>query len=165
MACMHAVHAHFHALRGWPGGRLDPTYGVTSFSGTMALPFKLNPEPPKPAADADPFLEFDSERPGVRPKMPSHDSLFRPEPQQVRSERPDFQMSEPTLGLGQPRRSSAISPAFAFALGVAGLVTAAVAYYQLSQVLATRATTSRAQETTAQPPAETPAPVVTSRPA
>jgi len=131
----------------------------------MALPFKLNPEPPKPAADADPFLEFDSERPGVRPKMPSHDSLFRPEPQQVRSERPDFQMSEPTLGLGQPRRSSAISPAFAFALGVAGLVTAAVAYYQLSQVLATRATTSRAQETTAQPPAETPAPVVTSRPA
>ena len=75
--------------------------GVTSFSGPMALPFKLNPEPPKPPAD-DPFLEFDSERPGVRPKMPSHDPLLRPELPEVRSERLGLHMSEPTLGLGQP---------------------------------------------------------------
>ncbi len=32
-------------------------------------------------------------------------------------------------------RPSAISPAFGFALGVAGLVTATVAYYQLAQFL------------------------------
>ena len=130
----------------------------------MALPFKLNPDPPKPPAEADPFLEFDSERPGVRPKMSSHDSLFRPEPPaEIRSERLDFQITEPTLGLGQPRRKSAISPAFAFALGVAGLVTAAVAYYQLTQVLATRPTTSQAQETTTEPPAAAPARVATSK--
>jgi hypothetical protein len=85
----------------------------------MAIPFKLDPEPPK-RTDDDPFLEFDSERPGVRPKISSHEPLLRPELPEVRSERIDFQMSEPSLGLGQPQRTSAISPAFAFALGVAG---------------------------------------------
>lgn len=130
---------------------MGPRSGVTSFSGHMAIPFKLDPEPPKRTED-DPFLEFDSERPGVRPKMPTHEPLFRPEIPQVSSERMDYQMSEPTLGLGQPRRTSAISPAFAFALGVAGLVTAAVAYYQLSQVLATRTATPPAQQTTAEAP-------------
>ena len=140
----------------------------------MAIPFKLNPEPPKRQAEDDPFLEFDSERPGVRPKMPSHEPLFRPEVPEIRSERMDFNVSEPTLGLGQPQpRTSAISPAFAFAIGVAGLVAAAVAYYQLSQVLASRAATSRAQETTTQstaaapvtaaPTASTPRPASTSR--
>jgi hypothetical protein len=124
----------------------------------MAIPFKLDPEPPKRTAD-DPFLEFDSERPGVRPKIPSHESLLRPEVPEVRSERLDFlQISEPTLGLGQPHRTSAISPAFAFALGVAGLVTAAVAYYQLSQVLSTRAATPQAQQTTAEASPAAPAP-------
>ena len=77
----------------------------------MAIPFKPNPEPPKRQAEDDPFLEFDSERPGVRPKMPSHEPLFRPELPEVRSERMDFNISEPTLGLGQPQqRPSAISP-------------------------------------------------------
>jgi len=114
----------------------------------MAIPFKLDPEPPK-RTDDDPFLEFDSERPGVRPKISSHEPLLRPELPEVRSERIEFQMSEPSLGLGQPQRRSAISPAFAFALGVAGLVTAAVAYYQLSQVLATRNGTSASQQTAA----------------
>src|SRR6186713_3055214 len=127
---------------------MGPRSGVTSFSGPMAIPFKLDPEPPK-RTDDDPFLEFDSERPGVRPKIPSHEPLLRPELPEVRSERIEFQMSEPSLGLGQPQRTSAISPAFAFALGVAGLVTAAVAYYQLSQVLATRNATSPSQQTTA----------------
>jgi serine/threonine-protein kinase len=123
----------------------------------MAIPFKLNPEPPKRQADDDPFLEFDSERPGVRPKMPSNEPLFRPEPPEPPSERMDFNISEPTLGLGQPQpRTSAISPAFAFALGVAGLVAAAVAYYQLSQVLASRAATSQARETATEPPAAAP---------
>jgi hypothetical protein len=122
----------------------------------MAIPFKLNPEPPKRQAD-DPFLEFDSERPGVRPPMTSHEPLLRPELPEIRSERMDFTMSEPTLGLGQPQRASAISPAFAFAFGVAGIVAAAMAYYQLSQVLASRAATSQARETTTE--ASVPAPV------
>jgi hypothetical protein len=79
---------------------------------------------------------------------------LRPEVPELRSERMDFHMSEPTLGLGQPQqRTSAISPAVAFAVGVAGLVAAAVAYYQLSQVLASRAATSQPQETTTQAPA------------
>ena len=157
------VHAHFHALVGYTGGRMGPKSGVTSFSGPMAIPFKLNPEPPKRQAD-DPFLEFDSERPGVRPTMPSHEPLLRPELPELRSERMDFHMSEPTLGLGQPRRTSAISPAFAFALGVAGLVAAAVAYYQLTQVLASRAATSQPQETTTQAPAPvTAAPAASTR--
>ncbi len=130
----------------------------------MAIPFKLNPEPPNRQPD-DPFLEFDSERPGVRPKMPSHEPLLRPEVPELRSERMDFHMSEPTLGLGQPQpRTSAISPAFAFAVGVAGLVAAAVAYYQLSQVLASRAATSQPQETTTQVPAPvTAAPAASTR--
>jgi hypothetical protein len=130
----------------------------------MAIPFKLNPEPPNRQPD-DPFLEFDSERPGVRPKMPSHEPLLRPEVPELRSERMDFHMSEPTLGLGQPQpRRSAISPAFAFAVGVAGLVAAAVAYYQLSQVLASRAATSQPQETITQAPAPvTAAPAASTR--
>lgn len=123
----------------------------------MAIPFKLNPEPPKRQADDDPFLEFDSERPGVRPKMTSHEPLLRPEVPEILSERMNFNVSEPTLGLGQPQpRTSAISPAFAFAFGVAGLVAAAVAYYQLSQVLASRAATSQAREATSQPAAAEP---------
>src|SRR6186997_591599 len=96
------IHAHFHAFVGWTGGWLGPTEGVTSFSGPMAIPFKLNPDPPNRPAETDPFLEFDSERPGVRPKMPSHEPLLRPEPPEVRSERMDFHIAEPTLGLGQP---------------------------------------------------------------
>ena len=128
----------------------------------MALPFKLNPEPPKQPAEADPFLEFDSERPGVRPKMPIHEPLFRPDLPEVRSERLDFPLSDATLGLGQPRRTSAISPAFAFGIGVAGLVAAAVAYYQLSQVLSTRATASQAQASTTETPPAATAPVKTS---
>jgi hypothetical protein len=132
----------------------------------MAIPFKLNPEPPKRQSDDDPFLEFDSERPGVRPKMPSNEPLLRPEVPELRSERMDFNISEPTLGLGQPQqRTSAISPAFAFALGVAGLVTAAVAYYQLSQVLASRAARSQPQETTAQPLASAPGTATPTAPA
>ena len=128
----------------------------------MALPFKLNPEPPKRPDEADPFLEFDSERPGVRPKMPVHEPLFRPEPD-VRSERLELHINEPTLGLGQPRRTSALSPAFAFAVGVAGLVTAAVAYYQLSTVLSSRAASSQAESAPAAVPSPSPTSANSSR--
>jgi len=127
----------------------------------MALPFKLNPEPTKRPDEADPFLEFDSERPGVRPKMPVHEPLFRPEPD-VRAEQLDFHITEPTLGLGQPKRTSAISPAFAFAIGVAGLVTAAVAYYQLSLVLSSRPASPQAESTPTAASPESPAPAGTS---
>ena len=70
----------------------------------------------KRSGKGDPFLEFRSE-PG-----PESGLLKTMAPA------PNF-----------PERS-AISPAVAFALGVAGLVTAVVAYYQLVQVLATSRT-------------------------
>ena len=115
----------------------------------MPLPFKRDPEPPKRSASADPFLEFESERPGVRLTSPAHEPLVRPEPDPVLRERLDFSRSEPTMGLGQPLRRSAISPAVAFAIGVAGLVTAAMAYYQLSQTLSSRNTQTPPTQTAA----------------
>jgi hypothetical protein len=79
----------------------------------MSLPFSPGRDTSKESSTPDPFLEFSSEL------RQSSDPLIRPLP-------------------GQSHRSqkSAINPAFAFALGVAGLVAAAVAFYQLAQVLA-----------------------------
>ena len=113
----------------------------------MPLPFKVNPEPPNRSAKADPFLEFESERPAGRLTVPSHEPLVRPDANLGRSDRLDFPPSEPTMGLGQPRRTSTVSPSIAFGIGVAGLVAAGMAYYQLSQVLASRTTERPAAET------------------
>lgn len=81
----------------------------------MSLPFSSGRDTSKGSGEPDPFLEFRSEL------NQSANPLIRPLPgQQHRADR------------------SAVNPAFAFALGVAGIVMAAVAFYQLAQVLAAR---------------------------
>jgi hypothetical protein len=81
----------------------------------MSLPFSSGRDTSKGSGEPDPFLEFSSEL------NSSGSPLIRPLPgQQHRTEK------------------SAVNPAFAFALGVAGVVMAAVAFYQLAQVLAAR---------------------------
>ena len=131
----------------------------------MPLPFKVNPEPPKRSADADPFMEFASERPSVRVSGSSHEPLLRPERSDLLGDRLDITRSDPTLGLGQPRRSSALSPAFAFGIGVAGLVAAAMAYYQLSQVLSTRTSQSQTAAASGTPAPTSPAAAAPAAPA
>ena len=104
----------------------------------MALPFRVDPESSQRPAEADPFLEFESERPGRR--VSSHpffkDQLLRPEP----APQPDLSIHQapalpplpPILQTSKPL----ISPVVGFAVGVAGLAAAAVAYYQLAQFVA-----------------------------
>lgn len=123
----------------------------------MAVPFRSGPDSPKQTSENDPFLEFDSERPDhreldllesrererqererqererlEREARPTRSGLFGPAEPLIRSPLPDA-----VPAYMQPERPgrSAISPTVAFALGVAGLVTAIVAYYQLGQVL------------------------------
>jgi PEGA domain len=129
----------------------------------MALPFKLDPESPKRTAEDDPFLEFESERPGMRLSLPARETQLHPEtdePADADSERPHAE--------GPVR--SAINPVAAFAFGVAGLVSAGVSYFQLGQFLANRpapAATTTSSTTTpgspAEPPATVTAPVGTAR--
>ena len=106
----------------------------------MALPFKVGPESSQRPAEADPFLEFESERPGRR--VSSHpffkDQLLRPEPAQA--PQPDLSRvqppSLPPLPAIVQTSKPVISPVVGFAVGVAGIAAAAVAYYQLAQFVA-----------------------------
>ena len=95
----------------------------------MTVPFRVEPDSPKRPAQADPFLEFESERPSFSSLLKPQDELRAPI------------IPPPPAPLPGERRESAINPTIAFALGVAGLVTAAVGYYQMSQVLAGRSPT------------------------
>ena len=78
----------------------------------MSLPFSSGRDDSKGSGEPDPFLEFRSELDRAAANI-RRDS-----------------------GKKEPR--SAINAPFAFALGVAGVAMAAVAYYQLAHVLATR---------------------------
>ena len=93
-----------------------------------------------------------------REQRPTRSGLFGPPETLLRPQSPqvpqDFEMTLKSL---QPegQQRSAISPTVAFALGVAGLVTAVVAYYQLGQVLgrSTPATTDAGEPIPAAPTA------------
>lgn len=108
----------------------------------MALPFRVDPESSQRPAEADPFLEFESERPGRR--VSSHpffkDQLIRPEPvpqpdlASLHAQTQSLPPLPPILQTSKP----VISPVVGFAVGVAGLAAAAVAYYQLAQFVAKR---------------------------
>ncbi len=108
----------------------------------MALPFRVDPESSQRPAEADPFLEFESERPGRR--VSSHpffkDQLIRPEPVpqpdlgSLHAQPQSLPPLPPILQTSKP----VISPVVGFAVGVAGLAAAAVAYYQLAQFVAKR---------------------------
>jgi serine/threonine-protein kinase len=100
----------------------------------MTVPFRVEPESVKRPAQ-DPFLEFESERPSKQLLGSDQVSKTQPQddfPQLTRpaEQRPDVDSDS--------RNTSAINPSVAFALGVAGLVTAAVGYYQMGQLLADR---------------------------
>lgn len=136
----------------------------------MAVPFRVDPEPPPRPGQGDPFLEFDSERPEAgagrqdeparperteRPLETYRSSLFNPpviEP--LEPPRPPLFKDASFLAPEPANPKSAISPSVAFALGVAGLVMAIAAYYQLSQFLSDRASAgpeATAPSTAAQP--------------
>ena len=106
----------------------------------MALPFKVGPESSQRPAEADPFLEFESERPGRR--VSSHpffkDQLLRPEPPPPPDLSPRQPAALPPLPAILQTSKPLISPVVGFAVGVAGLAAAAVAYYQLAQFVAKR---------------------------
>ena len=106
----------------------------------MALPFRVGPESSQRPAEADPFLEFESERPGRR--VSSHpffkDQLLRPEPapepdlSRVQAQAQALPPLPPIVQTSKPL----ISPVVGFAVGVAGIAAAAVAYDQLAQFVA-----------------------------
>lgn len=126
----------------------------------MAVPFRLEPEsndrrePDDRREGRDPFLEFESERPVDRPADQPSDPVFQ-RPSDRLTQRPSRSglfthppldppevpvASQPSLRSGAPfQRMSSLSPSLAFALGVGGLVTAIVAYYQMGQLLQGRA--------------------------
>ena len=112
----------------------------------MTVPFRVEPESSKRPAQQDPFLEFESER-------PSASQFPQEEPWKPTA------LPEPAAGATVERRESAINPTVAFALAVAGLVTATVGYYQMGQVLAGRSQFGSATQATA--PAAKPAPTPT----
>src|SRR6185503_3893762 len=103
----------------------------------MTVPFRVGPESPKRPAQNDPFLEFESERPSRSllgqqdAAKPSADLPPRPLVAPASTDRAAYDRPD------RPDKS-AISPTVAFAIGVAGLVTAAVGYYQMGQVLSDR---------------------------
>ena len=104
----------------------------------MALPFKVGPDSSQRPAEADPFLEFESERPGRR--VSSHpffkDQLLRPEPPPPPDLSPRQSQALPPLPAILQTSKPLISPVVGFAVGVAGLAAAAMAYYQLAQFVA-----------------------------
>jgi PEGA domain len=99
----------------------------------MSVPFRLEPESTKRPGHQDPFLEFASERPSRALLGEQEDSTESQNGSTVPlAPAPDHPPSD--------RRDSAISPTVAFAIGVAGLVTAGVGYYQMGRLLADRST-------------------------
>ena len=130
----------------------------------MTVPFRVDPESVRRQAPQDPFLEFESERPSRSLLGPKKDEPDRDEPEAEANARPPLTASSRDLATVEPRQTSAISPTVAFAVGVAGLVTAAVGYYQMGQLLADRsqppaATASAPQLNTAPTPVEPATPV------
>jgi hypothetical protein len=126
----------------------------------MALPFKVGPDSSQRPAEADPFLEFESERPGRR--VSSHpffkDQLLRPEPPPPPDLSPRPSQALPPLPAILQTSKPLISPVVGFAVGVAGLAAAAVAYYQLAQFVAKRnaeAPPAAVTQTVAGPEADT----------
>ena len=125
----------------------------------MTVPFRVDPESVRRQTAQDPFLEFESERPSRALLNPTKNESERTgsetETEPDEDTRPFLPGSSDSV-TGERRETSAISPTVAFAVGVAGLVTAAVGYYQMGQLLADRS----------QPPGATgPAPVASSVPA
>jgi hypothetical protein len=99
----------------------------------MTVPFRLDPEPVERPAQQDPFLEFESERPSRN--LPGAQETAGPAEE---VQRPPF-LAPPSDRMSSVRHeSAAINPTVAFAVGVAGLVTAVVGYYQMGQLLADR---------------------------
>src|SRR6187397_1639245 len=124
----------------------------------MTVPFRVDPESVRRQTAQDPFLEFESERPSRALLNPKKDDSERTESETEPDEdtRPLFTGTSSDHVTNEHRKTSAISPSVAFAVGVAGLVTAAVGYYQMGQLLADRS----------QPPGATgPAPIASSVPA
>ena len=124
----------------------------------MTVPFRVDPESVRQKAAQDPFLEFESERPSRSLLGQKRDEPIREEPDAQPEARPARDLPSLDRVTDAPRERSAISPSIAFAVGVAGLVTAAVGYYQRGQLLA-----DRSQPPAAAAPAtqanSTPAPV------
>lgn len=120
----------------------------------MTVPFRVDPESVRRQTPQDPFLEFDSERPS---RALLGEKADESEPNRADEDQGPHPVSMPTAWSTNDRRgTSAISPSIAFAVGVAGLVTAAVGYYQMGRLLADRS----------QPPAATaPAPAASTAPA
>ena len=91
----------------------------------MTVPFRVDPESVRRQAPQDPFLEFESERPsrsllGEKKEEPRLD-----EPDPGAGMRPSLTTPSSDRVTGEQRGTSPISPSIAFAVGVAGLVTAA----------------------------------------
>ena len=120
----------------------------------MTVPFRVDPESVRRPAPQDPFLEFESERPSRALLGEKADDSGRTVTEE--ETRPHPAPTPSAWSTNARRDPSAISPSVAFAVGVAGLVTAAVGYYQMGQLLADRsqppAATAPASQC-AQPPA------------
>jgi hypothetical protein len=132
----------------------------------MTVPFRVDPESVRRQPPQDPFLEFESERPsrallGTNPNKDESERSESPE-----DARPHLGLSSSERVTSEPRERSAISPSIAFAVGVAGLVTAAVGYYQMGQLLADRSQPPAATATTlTSPGSSVPSPVTPAAPA
>ena len=126
----------------------------------MTVPFRVDPESVRRQNPQDPFLEFDSERPS-RALLGEKDESGRTLTEDETRPQPGPTPSAWSTN-GRRETSSAISPSIAFAVGVAGLVTAAVGYYQMGQLLADRSQPPGA--TAAAPVASAPTPVVPAPP-
>ena len=116
----------------------------------MTVPFRVDPESVRRQAPQDPFLEFESERPSRSLLGEKKDEPNRDEPEDGAGLRPSLAAPSPDRADTEPRARSAISPSIAFAVGVAGLVTAAVGYYQMGQLLADRSQPPAASATAPQ---------------
>lgn len=113
----------------------------------MALPSSGGSERPDRAEPADPFLEFESETSEIQARNSALEALMRAAGRPPLPTVPPPLAPPPALSVssaavlppGPDRpRPFAMSPTVGFALGVAGLVMATVAYYQLAQFLSGR---------------------------
>src|SRR6187200_2419979 len=101
----------------------------------MTVPFRVDPESVRRQAPQDPFLEFESERPSRALLGEKKEEAGRDESDAGAGMRPSVPTSSSDRDTIVRRETPAISPTLAFAVGVAGLVTAAVGYYQMGQML------------------------------
>jgi len=133
----------------------------------MTVPFRVDPESVRRQAPQDPFLEFESERPSRGLLGQKKDESDTDSEENTRQPLPSLGSLSSDSMTSDRRENSAISPSVAFAVGVAGLVTAAVGYYQMGQLLADRsvppAATAPSSVANAVPAPVSPAPPLTGR--